>query len=82
MGLRLQGKVAIITGAAGSIGRDAARLFAEEGATVFPLDRDRRGADAQGHEAIVRLDADVTDEASFANAVSECAARVGRIDVL
>jgi NAD(P)-dependent dehydrogenase (short-subunit alcohol dehydrogenase family) len=82
MGQRLQGKVAIVTGAAGSIGRDTVRLFAEEGATVFALDRDWRGADAQGHEAIVRLDADVTDEASFAGAVSECAARGGRIDVL
>jgi len=44
---RLEGKVAIVTGAGGGIGREHARLFAAEGAAVVVNDVGRRtGADA------------------------------------
>jgi 3-oxoacyl-[acyl-carrier protein] reductase len=47
MSRRLDGKVAIVTGAGGGIGREHARLFAAEGAAVLVNDTGRRsGADA------------------------------------
>ena len=44
--LRLDGRVAVLTGAAGGIGREAARLLAAAGAHVVLADRDRGGLDA------------------------------------
>src|SRR3546814_278529 len=48
--MKLQWKVAIVTGAASGIGAHAARLFASEGATVVCVDRDHHGANAVVNE--------------------------------
>jgi NAD(P)-dependent dehydrogenase (short-subunit alcohol dehydrogenase family) len=48
MGNRLEGKVALITGAGSGIGRESALLFASEGAAVVVVDRD----DAAGQETV------------------------------
>ena len=57
---RLQGKVCVVTGATG-MAADAARRFAEEGAAVWVIDRDRDRCQALGLPYAV---ADLRDEAA------------------
>jgi NAD(P)-dependent dehydrogenase (short-subunit alcohol dehydrogenase family) len=81
---RLDGKVAVITGAAGGIGREAALLFSEEGARVCVADV---SAEAGGQTAAECREAffeqvDVTDPESVAAMYRATAERYGRIDVL
>jgi meso-butanediol dehydrogenase/(S,S)-butanediol dehydrogenase/diacetyl reductase len=81
MGPRLAGKVALITGAAGGIGRAAVRRFAEEGALVAALDRD---ADSLGtlEGVALSLRADATDSAAVEAALAAVERQFGRLDVL
>jgi 3alpha(or 20beta)-hydroxysteroid dehydrogenase len=82
---RLLGKAAVVTGAASGIGLAATTLFANEGAKVMAIDRDRPSLErALGPLApdVVPYVADVTDEASMAAAIAEAAKRFGGIDVL
>ena len=69
---RLEGKVAVITGAARGIGAETARVFREAGAIVVTWDV-ADGADAR---------VDVTDPVAVAKAVADVAKTHGRIDVL
>lgn len=82
----LSGKVAIITGGAGSLGLAAARLFLEAGAQVMLVDRRaaelQRAAEslAPGDVAVCRADvASAFDAAAY---VAATIARFGRIDIL
>jgi NAD(P)-dependent dehydrogenase (short-subunit alcohol dehydrogenase family) len=83
---RLDGKVALITGAAGGLGRVAAELFAREGARVVVADV-ADGSDAvdaigaAGGEATY-VHCDVTDAASVSAAVAAAVARYGGLHVL
>src|SRR5271157_5926182 len=84
--LRLNGKTAIITGAAGGQGRVACRMFAEEGARVLATDLSPDAAaeiEALAPTAIKYLAADVTQPAG-PDAIASGALRFlgGRIDVL
>jgi NAD(P)-dependent dehydrogenase (short-subunit alcohol dehydrogenase family) len=73
---RLDGKVCVVTGAAGGIGAASCELFAREGAIVVGVDlRD----DAPGE---LSLRVDVTDEAAVEAMYGEVRERYGRIDVL
>jgi len=82
---RLQGKVAIITGALGGIGRADAVLFAREGARLVLTDVSDRGgqefAASLGTEALF-LSHDVASEEDWARVVATAEERFGRLDVL
>jgi len=73
---RLEGKVCVITGAAGGIGAVSAAVFMEEGATVAGVD----ALDGAVGQLSLRLD--VTDEQRVRALYDEVAERYGRIDVL
>jgi D-sorbitol dehydrogenase (acceptor) len=83
--MKLQGKVAMITGAARGIGLAIARRYAGEGALVALSDRDeagaRREAAAIGGNAIgVRLD--VTSQQEIDAAIAATVQRFGKLDIL
>src|SRR6267143_29657 len=81
---RLDGKVAVITGAAGGIGREAALLFSSEGARVCVADVGVEAGEktaAECREAFF-FKADVTDPKSVEAMYEETDKRYGRIDVL
>ncbi len=85
----LEGRVALITGAAKNIGRGIAEDLARAGAAVVINTRaSKREAEAaaealraQGHKAIVQV-ADVTDRAEVDRMVQSVAEELGRIDIL
>jgi NAD(P)-dependent dehydrogenase (short-subunit alcohol dehydrogenase family) len=81
---RLDGKVAVITGAAGGIGREAAILFSAEGASVCVADVEPEKGEqtaAECREAFFQK-VDVTDSASVEAMYAATAERYGGIDIL
>lgn len=83
MDLRLQDRVALVTGAAGGIGAAVVRRLVLEGARVVAVDRDAAGlASAHAQPAVLRIAADVTDERAVASAVHEALVALGRLDVV
>ncbi len=85
---RLQGKVALITGAGSGIGLQAALLFAREGASIAIAEINpetgeaaRAAVEAAGGSAIF-CQTDVSDEGSVNAAVAATVARFGRLNVL
>jgi NAD(P)-dependent dehydrogenase (short-subunit alcohol dehydrogenase family) len=73
---RLEGKVCVITGAAGGIGGASAELFASEGARVVGVDL------ASGAPGELALQVDVTDEDAVRSMYERVRAELGRVDVL
>jgi NAD(P)-dependent dehydrogenase (short-subunit alcohol dehydrogenase family) len=85
---KLDGRVAILTGAGGGLGAEAARVLAAHGARVAIADIDGEGArrvaagiEAQGGEALA-LQCDISSEAEVSAMVEAVVARFGRVDVL
>ncbi len=86
--MRLQGKVALITGAGSGIGRETAQLFAKEGALVVVNDTSDQGGmetleliKNNGGEAIF-IQADVTKADDVQRMVDEIIRHTGKIDIL
>jgi NAD(P)-dependent dehydrogenase (short-subunit alcohol dehydrogenase family) len=81
---RLDGKICVITGAGGGMGREAALLFSEEGAQVCVADVNLEAAEstaAATRDAFAQQ-VDVADEASVKAMMDATADRYGGIDVL
>jgi NAD(P)-dependent dehydrogenase (short-subunit alcohol dehydrogenase family) len=81
---RLDGKVAVITGAAGGMGREAALVFAAEGARVCVADVDGENGERTASEAgdAFFFEVDVTQPESVQTMYAATAERYGGIDVL
>jgi NAD(P)-dependent dehydrogenase (short-subunit alcohol dehydrogenase family) len=81
---RLDGKVCVITGAGGGMGREAALLFSEEGAQVCVADVDLDAATRTANEArdAFPFQVDVADEESVTEMMAATKQHYGGIDVL
>src|SRR3546814_932874 len=83
--MRLEGKAALITGAARGIGLEFARAYIAEGATVALADVDgegvRRSADALGAGAFA-IQMDVTRQASIDAGFAEAIGALGKLGIL
>ncbi len=86
----LSGKIALVTGSAGGIGKAIARRFAQEGAVVFLNDNDAErldGASADflkthGRDTSASDLLDVTSAASIAGAFEACCLAFGGVDIV
>ena len=86
--MRLEGKVAIVTGGGSGIGRATCLLFAQEGAKVVIADKRKEAADAVAAECraeraeALGLAVDVSKDAEAKRMVDETVRAFGRLDVL
>ena len=85
---RLDGKIAVVTGASGGIGSAGALALAEAGADIALVGRNRtkleaaaEKVEAAGRRTLV-VEAEVTEEAAVNAAAAEIAARLGPADIL
>ena len=77
----LEGKVALVTGAASGIGRAISLGFAREGARVVAVDRDAAGLDATAAAAdgnVLSVVADITDPQQVRTSVERAQQAFGR----
>ena len=86
--MRLDNKVAFVTGAASGIGKRIAEYYADAGAAVAVADLNPQGAEATAAELKTRgvkaigIGVDVTDEAAVDAAVARTVSELGGLDIL
>ena len=83
--MRLQGKVAIVTGAASGFGAEIARQYALEGATVIVADVNADGANVVAAEigtSAAAISCDVTKKAEIDAMVAQTVKRFGTLDIV
>jgi 3-oxoacyl-[acyl-carrier protein] reductase len=88
--MRLHNKIALITGGANGIGRETARLFVQEGASVAVADIDeaagaavvRELEEAGGAGRVLFIKVDVSDTASVERMVAAVIGKFGTLDIL
>ena len=82
--MRLQGKIAVITGAGSGMGRAMAEMFAEQGARIVCADiSGQQDLVATGiGEAAIAVHADVAQESDVEGMIATAVDRFGRIDIL
>lgn len=83
---RLEGKVALITGAASGIGESTARLFAKHGAKVVIADIQddlaKKVCQDLDHSSTSYVHCDVTQESDIENAVNTTVSKFGKLDIM
>src|SRR5947209_2444310 len=81
--MRLQGKAALVTGAASGLGLAIARAFAREGAKVCLADVNAKGVAAAAKEISgLPVTMDVTDERQVETGVKACVKELGSVDIM
>ncbi|MBQ7873909.1 MAG: SDR family oxidoreductase [Oscillospiraceae bacterium] len=82
--MRLDGKVAIVTGAAQGLGKGIVDRFVEEGCSVVALDvqEEKLKETFADYENVLALRADVSSEEEWKNVVEKAVAAFGKIDIL
>jgi 3-hydroxybutyrate dehydrogenase len=85
--MRLENKVAVVTGAASGIGKEIAALFVREGAKVVIADHNEKGADAAANEMgggkhVIGIPVDVTNEDQVQACFDKTVAQFGQVDIV
>ena len=79
---KLDGRVAVVTGAAQGIGKAIADKLAEEGGTVVVADVNAAGAEAAAPAGGVGMGVNVSSETDVKRMIADTVAELGRLDVL
>ena len=82
--MRLNGRVAIVTGAASGIGQASAQIFAREGAQVLAVDVPGKGLGEahHGQQRVATLEKSVTDTDATEAIIEGAVKRFGKLDII